>query len=35
VTLTIIGEDIISNFKIIGTASGNTITYQFGSRDVR
>lgn len=35
VTLTIIGEDLIAAFKIIGTAAGNTITYNFSSRDTR
>jgi 3D (Asp-Asp-Asp) domain-containing protein len=33
--ITIVGEDAITAFKIIGTAAGNTITYFFQGRDTR
>lgn len=35
IPMTIVGEDLISSFKIIGTAAGNLITYNFGSKDTR
>lgn len=35
VQLTIIGEAFIAAFRIIGTAAGDTMTYQFACRDVR
>lgn len=33
--ITIVGEDAITAFKIIGTAAGNKITYYFQGRDTR
>jgi hypothetical protein len=34
-SLVLRGSDVISNFKIIGAAAGNAITYQFYIGDIR
>lgn len=35
INLTLVGEALIAAFKIIGTAAGNSMTYQFAVRDTR